>query len=217
MIPIVDERIERYLGELNRSRDPILLEMEARAEKERFPIIGPQVGRLCLQLALAVGARDVFEMGSGFGYSTWFFARAVGAEGRVVHTDGSAARSDEARGYLGRAGLDRQVRFEVGDALEILKDYPGPFDVIFIDVDKEGYPEALELARSRVRPGGLILTDNVLWSGRPLAPVAEQDESTRGVSRYNEVAFSSDDLLTTIVPIRDGLAVSLKLDGGKRR
>ena len=194
--------------------------MEQRAERERFPIIGPLVGRFVHQMALTIAARDVFEMGSGFGYSTWWFAQAVGGNGRVVHTEGSAERSGEARKYLERAGLASRVTFEVGDARETIKKYPGPFDIVFIDVDKDGYPAALELARSRVRAGGLILTDNVLWSGRVL-DAASTEPATRGVLEYDAEAFGAPDLFTTIVPLRDGVAVSLKLgahrDEGRRR
>jgi caffeoyl-CoA O-methyltransferase len=215
---IVDEQIEAYLGNLQRTRDPVLLEMEARAQAAKFPIIGPLVGRLCQQLAMAIGARDVFEMGSGFGYSAFWFAQAVGDGGRVVHTDGDAGLSGEARTWLDKAGLGPRVHYEVGDALEIIKKYPGPFDVVFIDVDKHAYPQALELARSRVRVGGYIICDNALWSGKPLRPSSQQDPDTRGVTRYNKEAFGAIDLLTTIVPLRDGVAVSLKLAAeGKRR
>ena len=116
----------------------------------------------------------------------------------------------------------RACTFEVGDALETIKKYPGPFDIVFIDVDKQGYPQALELARSRVRAGGLILTDNVLWSGRVL-DASSGDASTRGVQRYDAEVFSAPDLFTTIIPLRDGVAVSLKLgahdhkDDGRRK
>jgi predicted O-methyltransferase YrrM len=163
-------------------------------------------------MALIIGARDIFEMGSGFGYSTWWFAQAVGPSGRVVHTDGSAQRSAEAKKYLERSHLASRVTFEVGDALECIKKYPGPFDIVFIDVDKHGYPQALELARSRVRAGGLILTDNVLWSGRVL-DANSSDASTRGVQKYDADVFSAPDLYTTIVPLRDGVSMSLKLAG----
>jgi caffeoyl-CoA O-methyltransferase len=219
---IVDPKLEAWLHELQTSKDPVLLDMESRAHKEHFPIIGPLVGRFVHQMALTIGARDVFEMGSGFGYSTWWFAQAVGPNGRVVHTEGSAERSSDARKYLERSHLSSRVTFEVGDALETIKKYPGPFDVVFIDVDKEGYPQALELARSRVRAGGLILTDNVLWSGRVL-DASSGDASTRGVQRYDAEVFSAPDLFTTIIPLRDGVAVSLKLgahnhkDDGRRK
>jgi caffeoyl-CoA O-methyltransferase len=167
---IVDESIEEYLLAGQRSKEPVLREMEARAQESEFPIIGPLVGRLCQQVALAISARDIFEMGSGFGYSTWWFAQAVGAQGRVVHTDGDPKKSQEAKSWLRKGGLHTRVQFEVGDAREVIKAYPGPFDIVFIDIDKEGYPDALELARSRVRPGGYIIADNVLWSGKVTQP-----------------------------------------------
>jgi len=217
MDQLVDTEIEAYLSQLARTRDGVLAEMEARAAQSKFPIIGPLVGRLCQQTAMAVGARDVFEMGSGFGYSTWWFANAVGDGGRVVHTDGDANNSGEARQWLDKAGLGGRVHFEVGDAREIIKKYPGPFDVVFIDIDKHAYPEALELARSRVRIGGYIICDNALWSGKVLMPPSKQYADTRGVVRYNKDAFGAADLLTTIVPVRDGVALSLKIAPDKRK
>jgi len=214
---LVDVGIEGYLAQLQRTRDAVLVEMEDRGEAAKFPIIGPLVGRLCQQVAMAVGARDVFEMGSGFGYSTWWFAHAVGDGGRVVYTDNDAKLSAEAKSWLDKAGLGARVHYEVGDACEIIKKYPGPFDVVFIDVDKHAYPQALELARSRVRTGGYIVCDNALWSGNVLLPPGKQDADTRGVVRYNKDAFAAPDLLTTIVPIRDGVALSLKIAPDKRR
>ncbi len=214
---IVDAEIENYLAQLQRTRDGVLAEMEDRGEAAKFPIIGPLVGRLCQQVAMSVGARDVFEMGSGFGYSTWWFANAVGDGGRVVHTDSDGKLSIEAKSWMDKAGLGTRVHYEVGDACEIIKKYPGPFDVVFIDVDKHAYPLALELARSRVRVGGYIVCDNALWSGNVLAPPGKQDADTRGVVRYNKDAFGAGDLLTTIVPLRDGVALSLKVAPDKRR
>ncbi|HEX9104243.1 MAG TPA: O-methyltransferase [Polyangia bacterium] len=214
---IVDSDIEGYLAQLQRTRDGVLIEMEARAAGSKFPIIGPLVGRLCQQTAQAVGARDVFEMGSGFGYSTWWFAHAVGEGGRVVHTDLDGKLGAEAKSWLDKAGLGARVHYEIGDACEIIKKYPGPFDVGFIDVDKHADPQALELARSRVRVGGYIICDNALWSGKVLQPASRQDADTRGVVRYNKEAFAAADLLTTIVPIRDGVALSLKIAPDKRK
>jgi predicted O-methyltransferase YrrM len=156
-------------------------------------------------------------MGSGFGYSTYWFAHAVGDGGRVVHTDNDPQKSADARQYLSRAGLGARVHFEIGDALTVIRQYPGPFDVVFIDVDKEAYPEALELARSRVRDGGYIITDNVLWSGKVAQPQSQQDPATRAVVRYDREAFAAPDLFTTIVPIRDGVALSLKRAPDARR
>jgi len=214
-MPILDQDIEHYLHGLQPTKDPVLAEMEARAAEQGFPIIGPLVGRLCRMIAQSVAARDVFELGSGFGYSTWWFAHAVGDSGRVVHTDADPKKSAEAKSYLKRAGLRARVQFEVGDALESLRKYPGPFDVVFIDIDKTGYPEALELARSRVRVGGYIITDNVLWSGRVTQP--RPNAETKAIMKYNTEAFAASDLLTTIVPIRDGVALSLKVAAEAKR
>jgi len=217
-LEIVHPEIDEYLHGIQKSREPILQEMEERAAKERFPIVGPLVGRLCKMLALSIQARDVFELGSGFGYSTYWFAQAVGPQGRVVHTDGDAKKSADAKGYLKKAGLESRVHFEVGDALDILKKYPGPFDILFCDIDKHGYPEALELMRSRVRVGGYLITDNSLWSGRILQPSSKQNAETKGVMKYNQAAFSAPDLLSVIVPLRDGVNVSLKIaEEGRRR
>lgn len=209
---IVDAAVERYMRSLAPSRHPVLREMEAYAAEKNFPIIGPLCGRLLYQYALLVGAKQVFEMGSGFGYSTFWFAMAVGPKGRVIHTDNSEENSHQAKKFLGQAGLADRVVFEVGDALETVHRYEGPFDVILIDVDKEGYPEALQLAKERVRVGGLILTDNVLWSGAVAHPPS--DKATESILTYNRAAFEDPDLLTTILSVRDGLAVSLRLDNG---
>jgi predicted O-methyltransferase YrrM len=216
-MPIVDEAVERYLSELQPSRDPVLAQMEARAAEERFPIIGPLVGNFCRQLAISIGARDVFEMGSGFGYSTWWFAQAVGPRGRVVHTDGSAQRSAEAKVYLKQSDLSPRVTFEVGDAIATLQKYPGPFDLVFIDIDKQGYPDAFELARSRVRVGGYILVDNTLWSGKVARPPEEHDADTKAIVRFTQAAFAAPELATSIVPLRDGVAVCLKVAEDHRR
>ena len=216
---IVDPEVESYLLGLHKGRDPLLLEMESRAAETRFPIIGPLVGRLCQQVAQSINARDIFEMGSGFGYSTWWFAHAVGEGGRVVHTDNDGKRSAEAKQWLDKGGMGPRVHYEVGDAIEIIKKYPGPFDIVFIDIEKHQYSEALELARSRVRVGGYIIVDNVLWSGKVTQPLAKQDAETRGVLRFNKDAFLAPDLLTTILPLRDGVALALKVatDSKRRR
>ncbi len=204
--------LDAYLRNLVAPDDPVILEMERSGRERRFPIIGPAVGRFCEILARSIGAKRVFEMGSGFGYSTWWFSRAVGPDGRITHTDGSQALSDEARDWLGKAGVADRVRFLVGDARELLAAEEGPFDVIFCDIDKDGYPDALELARPRLRPGGLLITDNTLWSSRVLEPNPDPDDAaTQGVLRYNREAHAAPDLLTVILPLRDGVSMSLKL------
>jgi predicted O-methyltransferase YrrM len=188
--------------------DPVLAAMHAEARERGFPIVGPEVGRLLFQLATISGAKRVFEMGSGFGYSTLWFARAVGPEGRVYHTDGNPENTERAREYLDRAGLLDRVVFTTGDAREILKRTPGDFDIVFMDIDKEQYPEGYRIFRDRVKPGGLAVVDNLVWSGRVAEGLA--DEATEGVREYLELMWSDAGYLSSLMPVRDGVGVSLR-------
>jgi predicted O-methyltransferase YrrM len=206
---ILHAEIETYLTGLVGTANEVSAEMEEVARQRGFPIVGRLVGRLLSVLARSVGAEQVCELGSGFGYSTLYFADAVGPVGRVVHTDRSQARSDEARTFLQRAGLVERIEFFVGDALETLESRSGPFDVIFCDVDKEAYPRGPDLAVPRLRAGGLLVFDNALWHGR--VPDAEADETTAAVQELNRALHGRADLLTSIVPLRDGVSVSVKL------
>lgn len=206
---IVEPHVEAWLHDEAPPPHPVLVEMEHEGTARDFPIIGPLVGRLCALLARAVGARRVFEMGSGFGYSTAWFADAVGPEGRVVHTDGDPDLSREARDWLGRMGVADRVDFRVGDALDLVAAEPGPFDVVFIDVDKDAYPRAWDLACERVRVGGLVVTDNTLWSGRVADP-AQTDDWTEAVREYLRRAQGDGRFVTSVLPLRDGVAVSLR-------
>ncbi|MGH7381424.1 MAG: O-methyltransferase [Candidatus Methylomirabilales bacterium] len=203
--------IEAYLHRFIPDRDTILAEMEQLAEARHFPIVGPVVGRLLAQLAQLVGAERVLEMGAGFGYSAYWIARALPPDGRLLAIERSAENARLAREWLGRTGLDDKVEFIVGDALEVVAGLPGPFDLIFVDVDKEQYPASFSLTVPRLRPGGLLITDNILWSGRVLAP-DPAEASTRGVQEYTRLIYENSRLYTTILPVRDGLAVSLKLN-----
>src|SRR6266571_14837 len=155
----------------DRFDEPVLQEMEALAEERHFPIVGRVVGSALELLARSVGARRVFEMGSGYGFSAYWFSRAVGPNGEVILTDTDPGNARQAEEYLTRAGLWGPCRFIVDDAIRGLQATEGVFDVVYNDVDKVGYPAAWEAARGRVRPGGLYLCDNVLWSGR----VARED------------------------------------------
>lgn len=202
--------IEAYLHRFIPDRDTILAEMEQLAKTRHFPIVGPVVGRLLAQLSRLIGAERVLEMGAGFGYSAYWVARVLPPDGRLLAIERSAENARLAREWLGRTGLDDKVEFIVGDALEVVAGLPGPFDLIFVDVDKEQYPASFSLTVPRLRPGGLLITDNILWSGRVLAP-DPAEASTRGVQEYTRLIYENSRLYTTILPVRDGLAVSLKL------
>jgi caffeoyl-CoA O-methyltransferase len=206
--------IDEYVQSLLPERDEVLREMEEQALHRRIPIVGPAVGRLFFQLAQIVGAETVFEMGSAIGYSTIWWARAVGEGGRVVYTDGDQKNADEARKYIQRAGVGDRVQIRVGDALELISEEKGQFDIVFCDIDKDDYPRALRLATPRVRKGGLFVTDNTLWHGRVIATPGSQAAelpTTKAVLEFNRALNSSKDFFTTLLPLRDGVSVALKV------
>jgi caffeoyl-CoA O-methyltransferase len=201
--------VEQYLYSILPARDEVLMQIESEALKRDIPIVGPAVGRVLHQLALISGAKTVFELGSAIGYSTIWWARAVGDGGRVIYTDGDRKKADEARGYFERAGVANRITVRVGDALELLSEQKQEFDIIFCDIDKEDYPRAFRLALPRLRKGGLLVADNVLWSGR-VAEKNPSEASTKAILEFNRLLYSSPDLFTTILPIRDGVAVAVK-------
>ena len=207
-----DQQIQAWLQDLARlDGDPVIEEMEEQARREDFPMVGPQVGRLLFQLARLTGARHIFEMGSGFGYSTLWLTRGAGPGARIHHTDGSGERSRQAREYLRRAGVADQIDFHVGDAREVLQRTPGEMDLIFMDIDKHQYPSAYELLRERVRPGGLVVVDNLVWDGRVAA--GDGDPDTEGVREYLRRMWQDPEYLSSLMPVRDGVGISLRLGG----
>jgi caffeoyl-CoA O-methyltransferase len=207
MTPLVAPALDQYVRDLIPARDAVLAEMEAYAAENDVPVVGPAVGTLLEILALSIGAGRVFEMGSAIGYSTAFFARAVGRGGQVVYTDGDPANAARARGYLERMELLERVAIKVGDAVGSLEATTGYFDVIFIDVDKEGYPAALKAAAPRVRRGGYLVADNVLWSGKVI-DAGVRDAATEGIRHFNQTLFSLQEFRSVIVPLRDGVAIA---------
>jgi len=190
-------------------RDEVLAEMEEYAGKHNVPIVGPAVARVLQQLASMIKAKTVFELGSAIGYSTIWWAQAVGETGRVIYTDGDSKNAERARRYFDRAGVSSRITLHTGDALEVLSEQKQQFDVIFNDVDKEDYPRVLRLVSPRLRKGGLFITDNVLWSGR-VAQKNPKEAQTKAILEFNRQLYNSADFFTTILPIRDGLAVALK-------
>src|SRR6478736_4256535 len=163
----VNPAIESYMRSLvSRTDHPMLAEMEALAEKENFPIVGRLVGVFLEVMAKSVNAKRVFEFGSGYGYSAYWFARAVGENGRVICTDGDHLNKEKAQKYLGGADFTKRIDFHVGMAQEIFGQVEGEFDICYNDADKGDYPQIWRMARDRIRPGGLYIADNVLWHGR---------------------------------------------------
>ncbi len=200
-----------YLEGLIPSRPPVLREMEEYAQATRFPIVGPVVGQMFYLLTRLRRARRVFELGSGYGYSTAWFAMGVrdNGGGEVYHVVWDEHLSQQAREYLGRLGLRDLVRFRVREAVEELRRTGGEFDIIFSDIEKEGYPASLPVIKEHLAPSGLMLVDNMFWRGRVLDP-AITDKDTTGIRRFVKAVFADKDFASTIVPLRDGVLMALK-------
>jgi caffeoyl-CoA O-methyltransferase len=206
---ITEAAVDQYMLAMLPARDKVLKEMEEKALKRDIPIVGPAVGRVLYQYARLINAKKVFELGSAIGYSTIWWAHAVGEGGQVFYTDGDPKKADEARGYFERAGVAGRISVGVGDALAQLSKQKQEFDIIFNDVDKQYYPAVLDLVSSRLRRGGLFITDNVLWSGR-VTQKNPKEETTRAIQEFNRRLYAMKEFFTTILPLRDGLAVAVK-------
>ncbi|MYE87558.1 O-methyltransferase [Candidatus Poribacteria bacterium] len=222
-LDVLHPSINEYLLNIIPERDEVLTEMEAYARENRFPIVGPLVGRVLHQLVLLTNPTRIFEMGSGFGYSAYWMAKALRQpEARIICTEGSPENADRAAGYLARGGILDRIDYRVGNALELIDETEGEFDIIYNDIDKDGYPEAFRKAIPRLRSGGLFITDNMLWLGRVVtydtdADVQGLDEdeqwvhkTTVGVKELTRLLYSSPDVFTTILPLRDGVSVAIK-------
>lgn len=207
---IVDPLIDDYLTRLAGSPDPVEAEMRRYAdERDGYPIAGPVIGQLLSQLSQLVQARRVFEVGSGFGYSAFWFARSTDPGATVTLTDFDRENLDRARAWLGKAGLLDRCRFEpAGDGLEALARSEGGLDIVFLDGEKAEYPRALAVAIPKLRQGGLVLADNVLWGGAVAR--GESDAASNGLREYIRLIFGSERLVSNIVPVRDGLAITMK-------
>lgn len=203
--------IKEYLEQLVPERPAEMQKMEVYGAQKSFPIIGPAAGYFCYQVARMIGARSVFELGSGYGYSTAWFAKAVKENGGGVvhHVVWDEKLSNMARIHLAKLGYDDIVRYQVGEAVKALREAPGPFDLIFNDITKQGYPESVPVIGSKLRKGGVLLIDNMLWSGRILDE-DDQTEDTNAIRKTTRLLTTDPSWLVTLVPIRDGVMVAYK-------
>jgi predicted O-methyltransferase YrrM len=204
--------LHAYLDSLVPSRPAEMRAMEAQARETQFPIVGPAAGYFCYLVARAIGARRIFELGSGYGYSTAWFARAVkeNGGGTVHHVVWDDDLSQRARRHLSALGFDGIVQYQVSEAVAALRGTPGPFDLIFNDIEKQGYPESLPVVAEKLRPGGLLIADNLLFHGR-IFDVADRTPSTQGVRDFTKLVMTDPGWISSIVPIRDGLLVAYRL------
>ncbi|OGO38264.1 MAG: methyltransferase [Chloroflexi bacterium RBG_16_56_8] len=205
------EAVQDYLISLVPAREAEMQEMEKYAQKTSFPIIGPAAGYVCYQAARMAGARSVFEMGSGYGYSTAWFAKAVkeNGGGMVHHVVWDEKLSKMAMEHLTRLGYEGLVQYHVAEAVATLRSMVGPFDLIFNDIEKEAYPDSLPLIKERLRRGGVLIIDNVLWSGR-IFDAKNHDKSTQAIRRFTQAITTDPDWIVTLNPVRDGMIIAYK-------
>jgi predicted O-methyltransferase YrrM len=212
---IVHPAIERYLRDLASVHDEqVLLEMEALAEERGFPIVGRLCGQMLEVMARSVGARRIFELGSGFGFSAYWFARATGPGGEIHLTDGDPENKKLAEDFLERAGFSDRTHFHVGDAITEMNAHEGEFDVVYCDIDKDGYADAWAAARERVRVGGLYMCDNMLWFGRVTDSYDEPDDRpdwTQTINATNLAIATDPDWRSFILPTRDGVVAAIRI------
>jgi predicted O-methyltransferase YrrM len=185
--------------------------MEAYAAEHNFPIIGPAAGYFCYQIARMIGARSVYELGSGYGYSTAWFAKAVKENGGgiVDHVVWDEELSQMAGRYLTALGYADMIRYTVGEAVGALREAAGPFDLIFNDIQKGGYPDSVTVIREKLRPGGVLIIDNMLWSGK-IFDNNDQSEATQAIRETTRMLTDNAGWIATLIPIRDGLIVAYK-------
>jgi predicted O-methyltransferase YrrM len=211
---IVPDAVEHYLAGLNRSSDPVLDDIARGNATRGLPLVDAEVGALLRVLATSIGATRVLEIGTAIGYSGIWLAGALPAGGMLLTMETDEERAREARENFARAGLADRVSVIVGDAKLKLAKVSGPFDLIFQDGDKMLYTPLLDRLVALLRPGGLLITDNVLWDGEVAPGFTETPHrdvaTTRAIVEYNERVASHPQLLTAIVPLRDGVAISVK-------
>jgi len=211
---IVPDAIERYLAGLNRAGDPVLDDIARGNVTRGLPLVDAEVGALLRVLATSVNASRILEIGTAIGYSGIWLARALPAGGMLVTMEFNEERAKEARENFARAGVSDRVSVVVGDAQLKIAKVSGPFDLIFQDGDKKLYTPLLDRLVALLRPGGLLVTDNVLWDGEVIpgfVAMPRQDPAdTRAIVEYNQRVAAHPDLLTSIVPLRDGVSISVK-------
>jgi caffeoyl-CoA O-methyltransferase len=211
-IPVLPGNLSDYLERLIPPRPPELEAMETEAQEMDFPIIGPVSGYLCYLVARMIGARRIFELGSGFGYSTAWFAKAVreNGGGEIHHVVWDDKLSLAARRHLAVLGYGEDIlHFHVSEAVHALHETDGPFDLIFDDIEKENYPASLPVIAQKLRPGGVLIIDNMLWGGR-IFKSEDKAASTEGIREMTTLLTDSSDWITSLIPVRDGVMIAYK-------
>ncbi|MCL9815049.1 O-methyltransferase [Natranaeroarchaeum aerophilus] len=220
MTQLLPDETARFVSAAGPQPDDVLAEMDEYAHEHGFPHVGPEVGGWLQLLARMVEAERVFEFGSGYGYSAYWFARALPDDGEIVLTEFDADELELAREYLRRGGFDSMTTYEHGDAIETVERYDGPFDVVLVDVRKDQYPDAFEAVREKVAPGGIIVADNAMTAGtldfegllavQEGADPSDLDDQTRGIADYLQATRDAPEFTTAVMPVGEGIAVSYR-------
>lgn len=216
MNPVSDD-ILSAISAANGELSPLLDEMTTYGHEKDFPIVGPETGQFLRMLAVATGARRVFEFGSGFGYSAAWYASALPESGEIVLTDYEDENLDRAESYLDRTEFTGNIHYEVGDAMESFERHDGPWDIVLVDHQKSEYGNALSLARPELAENAIVIADNILRG--PASPSdlqaglhgeeTEPDEGAAGIIEYVRTVRDDEAFETSIVPLGSGLAVSV--------
>ena len=219
---VLQDTLSTFIAATAPAHDDVQTEMAAEAEDRDFPIIGRVAGAYLQHVAAARSAEAVFEFGSGFGYSASWFLKGMSHTGDIVLTDLEEENLEQAAAYLGRSHVTEHIHFEAGDALEIIDGYVGPFDIVLLDHDKSAYDEGFETVESKMKPGGVIIADNILRG--PVAyedihsfvvegeGIPEDDANAAGLVRYLRTMHAHPDYHTFVLPIGNGLAVSTRME-----
>ncbi|HEX2698340.1 MAG TPA: O-methyltransferase [Anaerolineales bacterium] len=203
--------VQDFLISLVPPREEEMKKMEQYAKRTDFPIIGPAAGYYCYQIARMMGAKSVFELGSGYGYSTAWFAKAVKENGGGVvhHVVWDAKLSEMATGHLSKLGYGDIIQYHVAEAVETLRQTSGPFDLIFNDIEKQDYPKSLPFIKEKLRRGGMLIIDNILWSGR-IFDKKDKTPATQGVREFTRQITQDSGWVVSLAPVRDGMIVAYK-------
>lgn len=211
---IVPDAVERYLSTLNHLQDAVLKQIAEEGARQNLPLVDAEVGALLRVLAASIGATRILEIGTAIGYSGIWLAGALPRGGMLLTMEMNADRAAVARDNFSKAGVADRANVMVGDASRLLAKVAGPFDLIFQDGDKKMYVPMLDRLADLLRPGGLLVTDNVLWDGEVVPGFVERKvrdaSDTAAVADYNERLNAHPRLMTATVPLRDGVAISVK-------
>ncbi len=208
---IIQPEQAEYLDRLIAQTDPLLLEMEAYGAEHRVPSADREVARFVEITAQAIKARRALEIGMAIGYTTIHLARALGEDGLVITIDPSEEMIKAANGYLERAGLRNRVRIERGKALEVIPRLRETFDLVFIDALKDEYAGYLESVLPRLRTGGVLIVDNLLWGGKVASDPDSADRDTGALQKFNEQFIQNPRLKALVLSVGDGLGYAVKI------